>query len=208
MSVRGRAGVALLGGLAALAISYGWGPLPGPLRPGDRAPDFSLRRAGGGEPVSLAAHRGQVVLLNFWATWCRPCLEELPAMQRLYDALADEDFELLAVAVDRDIRAARAFGARLGLTFPILLDPERSAAAEFQSYMWPESYLIDRRGRIAARYIGPRPWDSALYVDALRGVLSAAPVGGAPPPPPPPSPRAPELGAAAGGQRAGARDRG
>ena len=175
MSTRGRLRAALGGGLAAVAIFYGWSPAPDPLRPGDWAPDFSLPRAGAAESISLTAQRGRVVLLNFWATWCKPCLDEMPAMQRLYKALDGEDFELLAVSVDRDAGAAQTFGERLGLTFPILLDPERAVATDFQTFVWPESYVIDRRGRIAAHYVGPRPWDSALYLDSLRELLSGAP---------------------------------
>ena len=150
-------------------------PPPEPIRPGQLAPAFALPRLDGA-PLSLAALRGRVVLLNFWATWCKPCEEEMPAMQRLASALAGTDFELLAVSVDQSPDEVRAYRDRLGLHFPILLDPEKRVASAYQSYRYPESYLIDRDGRILSRYIGPRDWDTAAYRDRIRSL--AVPPGG------------------------------
>ena len=150
-------------------------PPPEPIRPGASAPAFVLPRLDGGPPVSLGELRGRVVLVNFWATWCKPCEEEMPAMQRLHQALAGTGFELLAVSVDQSADDVKAFRDRLGLTFPILLDPERRVAGAYQSYRYPESYLIDRDGRILSRYVGPRDWDTAAYQQRIRALVAGAP---------------------------------
>ena len=93
-------------------------------------------------------------------------------MQRLATALAGSDFELVAVSVDQSADDVRAYRDRLGLHFPILLDPEKRVSSAYQSYRYPESYLIDRDGRILARYIGPRDWDSDAYRDRIRGLAA------------------------------------
>jgi peroxiredoxin len=155
-------------------------PPEDPIGAGQRAPAFELPRLDGGAPVSLEALRGRVVLVNFWATWCGPCEAEMPAMQRLYRSLGGPDFELLAVSVDTSSDDVEAFRKRLGLDFPILLDPEKRVASRYQSHRYPESYLIDRNGTILARYIGPRDWDSAVYVDHIRNVIAGRKDGAAP----------------------------
>ena len=148
-------------------------PAPDPIRPGQPAPAFELPLLDGA-PISLASLRGRVVLLNFWATWCAPCEAEMPAMQRLHTTLGGKDFELVAVSVDAGRDEVAQFQQRLGLTFPIALDPGKRVSTEYQSYRFPESYLIDRDGRILSRYIGPRDWDSPVYVDRIRRVLGGA----------------------------------
>jgi peroxiredoxin len=154
---------------AALRLSE---PPPDPIRPGQLAPEFTLPLLEGGEPLSLADLRGRVVLLNFWATWCKPCEDEMPAMQRLHEQLAGPGFVLLAVSLDQGTEEVAAFRQRLGLTFPILLDPGKRVSESYQTYRYPESYLIGRDGRILARYIGPRDWDAAAYRERIARVLA------------------------------------
>lgn len=146
---------------------------PAPIGEGQQAPAFRLAREGSAEAVSLASLDGRVVLLNFWATWCIPCEEEMPAMERLYRALRGPDFELVAVSVDEDPATVKAFRERLGLSFPILLDPRREAAAIFQTYRFPETFLIDRSGRIVSRFVGPREWDAPVYLERIRDLIRA-----------------------------------
>ncbi len=98
----------------------------------------------------------------------------MPAMERLHESLAGKDFELVAVSVDAGREEVEKFQKRLGLTFPIALDPGKSVSTPYQSYRFPESYLIDREGRILSRYIGPRDWDSPVYVDRIRRVIGGA----------------------------------
>ena len=154
-------------------------PTEEPVGRGSPAPDFSLPRLGSSEPLRLADLRGRVVLVNFWATWCRPCEEEMPAMQRLYEALAGTGFEILAISVDEDPALVESFRDRLGLTFPILLDPEQRVAHRWQTYRFPETLLVGRDGEIVERYVGPKEWDAVAYVDRIRRLLEGEVPSGA-----------------------------
>jgi peroxiredoxin len=150
------------------------GRLPDPLVPGNPAPGFVLADVEGGALRSLPEWRGRVVLLNFWATWCKPCEDEMPSMQRLYEQLGGPDFEMVAISVDADPGPVRAFRDRLGLRFPILLDPQQAAARRYQTTGFPESFLIDRAGRIATtRFVGPREWDDPAYRALVERLLAA-----------------------------------
>jgi peroxiredoxin len=173
--LRGRfvGGSALLVAGIVFAVLLLSQPGPDPVRAGQPAPGFDLPRLEGGN-VSLAALRGRVVLVNFWATWCAPCESEMPAMQRLYEAVGGPDFELVAVSVDASREDVLKFRDRLKLGFPIALDPSKHVAESYQTFRYPESYLIDRDGRILARYVGPRDWDSEVYEDHIRQVIAGA----------------------------------
>ena len=148
---------------------------PPPVGRGTVAPDFTLRSLDGSETHSLASLKGRVVLVNFWATWCKPCEDEMPAMEQLYQQLHPAGFELLAISVGEADEVVRAFRDRLGITFPVLLDPDKSVAVEWQTYAFPESLLVGRDGVILERYVGPRDWDSPAYVARLRRLLEASP---------------------------------
>ena len=147
-----------------------------PVVRGASAPEFELSRLRmtedePGAKMALASHLGRVVLVNFWATWCEPCEREMPAMERLYQALSGEQFELIAVAIDDDEAQVRAFQDRYQLSFPILLDPSQAVYGAYQTMGVPESLLIDRDGRIVERYVGPREWDAVEYVERLRELI-------------------------------------
>ena len=163
--------------LAAGALWALWSAdsVPPPLEAGRSAPGFSLPRLGGGAPVALESLRGKVVLLNFWATWCKPCEDEMPAMERLYQSLRGQDFELIAVSVDVGDAEVEAFRDRLGLSFPILRDPDRAVANRYQSPRFPESWLVGRDGTLVARFIGPREWDAPEYAGRVRELVAARP---------------------------------
>jgi len=134
------------------------------------APNFELQDIGG-QPHLLSLYSGQVVLLNFWATWCKPCEDEMPAMDRLYRALQPEGFEMLAVSVDEETALVERFQERLGVSFPILLDPAQDVSRRYQTTGFPESLLIDKNGMIVERYIGPRDWDHTIYAERIRKLL-------------------------------------
>lgn len=159
---------------AAIALVVAREPVPPPLERGSPAPDFGLPRLGGGE-VALRSLRGKTLLVNFWATWCGPCEQEMPAMQRLYARLAPRGFELLAISVDAGDAEVEAFRTRLGLHFPILRDPDKRAAAAYQSFRYPESFLIDREGMLVERYIGERDWDAPEYAARIERLLEPRP---------------------------------
>ena len=133
----------------------------------------SCRCVGAADSVSLASLRGQVVLLNFWATWCKPCEDELPAMERLHRALAGADFELVAVSVDADA-ATRSlqFRDRLGLGFPMLLDADQARRARLPDLPLP-GVAPDRARRRDPRALRrARDWDAPVYVDRIRRVIA------------------------------------
>jgi len=140
------------------------------------APEFSLPQLDAADPeVALSALSGRVVLVNFWATWCEPCEREMPAMERLYQSLPREEFELVAVAIDGKADDVRAFQKRYRLSFPILLDLDQAVYDAYQTMGVPESLLLDRDGRIVERYVGPREWDAPEYASRIRELFGGAP---------------------------------
>ncbi len=123
------------------------------------APDFTVPRLGSGS-VALKELRGTVVFLNFWATWCTPCKEEMPSMERLYRRHKDRGFTIVAISIDAaGAERVASFVKQLGLTFPIGLDPSLEVANRYTVRALPSSFLIDRMGNTAAIAIGPRDWD-------------------------------------------------
>ncbi len=164
-----------------VALAALWAdPTPAPLGRGSSAPDIELRELATGAPISLSELRGRVVLVNFWATWCKPCEDEMPAMERLYHALQPQGFELLAISVDGDAAPVREFRQRLNLSFPILHDPDKRVSRAWQTDRYPESFLIDARGSVVERYIGPKEWDAPAYVERVRRlVVESRPEAGA-----------------------------
>lgn len=152
-----------------------------PVTTGSPAPDFTASSLDG-EPVRLSDYRDEVVLVNVWATWCGPCLAEMPSMQRLYEALEGEDFEILAVSVDaplgqRDATGnlggdLEAFAAELGLTFTILHDPAGEIHRIYQTTGVPESFLIGRDGIIYKKVAGGTQWDAPVNEELVRRLLA------------------------------------
>jgi len=141
----------------------------------EMAPDFVVPDLDG-QAVHLSSLRGRVVVVNLWATWCPPCRDEMPSMQRLYDTLKGPDFELLAVSQDEGgIDVVRPFIEKLGVTFPVLVDPQHQVGERFGVWGYPETFIVDRAGRIAERVIGPRDWASPEQIAALRALMAADP---------------------------------
>jgi peroxiredoxin len=123
------------------------------------AEDFSLPALDGGK-FRLADQRGKVVLVNFWATWCPPCLEEMPAMERLWRRHKDAGFVLVAVSVDTDPGKVAPFVAEHRLTFPVALDSTMSVANKYGVRALPSSFIVGKDGGLAGLALGPRAWDS------------------------------------------------
>ncbi len=142
-----------------------------PLGQGSIAPEFDLPNIAGGRN-SLSDYKGRVVLLNFWATWCKPCKDEMPSMENLYAMLHEQGFELVAISVDDAVEPVLAFRDQYKLTFPILHDIDMDVANRYQTHRYPESLLIDAEGKVISRFVGPREWDDPLYVDRIRQLLS------------------------------------
>jgi len=135
------------------------------------APDFAVPDLSG-QAVRLSGLRGKVVLLNLWTTWCPPCREEMPSMEKLYQRLRDRGLVLLAVSQDEGGKeAVEPFVRDLGLTFPVLVDPEHQVGDRYRVWGYPESFIIDREGRVVERVIWPRDWTSPEQVAALERLL-------------------------------------
>jgi cytochrome c biogenesis protein CcmG/thiol:disulfide interchange protein DsbE len=138
---------------------------------GKTAEDFPLELAG--KPSHLSDLRGKVVVLNFWATWCPPCVEEAPALNRLQQRIATRGGMVLGVSIDDDMAAYQKFLRDQNIAFPTYCDPStKKVEQDYGTSMIPETYVIDRRGRIARKIIGPQQWDSPemlAYFDALLG---------------------------------------
>ena len=129
--------------------------LPRPTEPRD----FSVPTLDGGR-VRLADFRGKAVLLNFWATWCPPCVTELPALERLHQRHLAQGFSVLAVSLDTvGVAAVAAFVRERGLTFPVGLDPAWDVARAYGVRALPTTALLDRQGRTVGTAVGPREWD-------------------------------------------------
>ena len=172
--------VALLG--AALVVLLAWVNRDrlNPVTPGHRAPNFSAMDLQG-EARTLKDYRGKVVLVNIWATWCPPCQEEMPSMQRLYEEVDDEDFEILAVSIDapagetdelgRPGRDLEIYAETTGITFQILHDPTGEIQDTFQTTGIPESFVVDRDGVIYKKVAGATVWDAPQNVRLIERLL-------------------------------------
>jgi len=132
---------------------------------------FMLRDVDG-KLASLADFEGKVVLLNFWATWCRNCRNEMSAMERLYQSLRTEGFEIVAISVDQaSTEKVKAFAEELKLTFPVLHDRDSIVSNLYSNPGVPVSYLIDRQGRIVYRVLGEYDWFSPEARDTVKTLL-------------------------------------
>jgi peroxiredoxin len=146
-------------------------------RTGYAAPDFALPDLQG-RIYRLSDGRGKVVFLNLWATWCPPCRMEMPAMEKLHQRLKGRDFVMLAVAEDEGgAKAVAPFVRETGLSFPVLLDPEATLSPRYGATGYPETFIIDRNGRVVNHTIGPAEWDDPAmiaYIERLIGTAGQA----------------------------------
>ncbi len=123
------------------------------------AQDFTLPMPNA-KTFRLSEQRGKVVFVNFWATWCAPCREEMPAMERLWREHRDRGFVIVAVSIDSNPAVVSPFVKKGGFTFPIVLDPKMEVANTYGLRVVPSSFLIDRKGNHTAQAYGPRSWDN------------------------------------------------
>jgi peroxiredoxin len=130
---------------------------------------FTLPLEGGGT-FRLADQRGKVVFVNFWATWCPPCREEMPAMERLYQQHKDQGLTMLAISIDADPKAVGPFLTEHKLSFPVGLDPKMEVANGYGVRALPSTFIVDRDGNMAALAIGPRVWDNDAAHSLIEGL--------------------------------------
>ena len=131
---------------------------------------FVLKSLYGGKK-GLRSYRGKVVLLNFWATWCRPCAKEIPSLSRLVENLSGTDFEVVTVNIGEEAAHIREFIAKLPVNFEILMDKESDAVRAWNVYAYPTNYLIDKNGVITHAYRGALEWDSEKVISLIKQTL-------------------------------------
>lgn len=138
---------------------------------GRAAKDFPLTLDG--RPAHLSDLRGKVVLLNFWASYCEPCVDEAPALDQLQQRLSARGGTILGVSIDEDQSAYRDFLRTYNVDFPTFRDPSRHISLDYGTVMIPETYVIDRNGRIDRKIVGPQDWTSPTMLAYLDSVLNA-----------------------------------
>lgn len=163
---------ALVGLFIVILVALQWGQssrAPG-ISEGSQAPEFQVKDISG-NTVKLSDYRGKVLFLNFWATFCSSCLSEMPSMNSLYQELADDDFAMLAINVDNDEKQARAMALENRWMFVVAQDNGGAIAGLYRTTGIPETFIIDRNGKVVDYVIGPQDWDKPDVVKALKGLL-------------------------------------
>jgi peroxiredoxin len=130
------------------------------------APDFTLPTLDGKE-MKLSDYRGKIVFLNIWATWCAPCKEEMPSMQKLYELMRGKDFVMLTISIDEKKETVEAFMKDNNLTLPVALDQQQKVSPLYRITGVPETFLIDKNGMVMHHLIGPGDWINPEIVSAL-----------------------------------------
>jgi peroxiredoxin len=137
---------------------------------GGPAPPFTLT-ALSGEQSGLSQYKGQVVMVNFWATWCGPCQQEMPLLDQMYKKYKPAGFTLIGVNVDKDAPAVKDLLARKPVSFPVLLDPANAVSKAYHVDDMPSSVIIDRKGQIRYVHRGYKPGDENEYQDRIRQLI-------------------------------------
>jgi peroxiredoxin len=135
-----------------------------------RAPAFSLQSVSGG-PVSLAQFKGDVVMINFWASWCGPCRQEMPLLDSIYKQYKDMGFTLLGVNVEPDAGSADAWLRKTPVSYPILFDPKSQVSQLYQVQAMPTTVIIDRQGIVRYVHNGYLPGDENQYMNSIRSLI-------------------------------------
>ena len=137
---------------------------------GQPAPDFALKSSTG-ENLRLSEYRGDVVMINFWATWCGPCRQEMPLLDELYQRYERVGFNLLGVNIDDDSRRAMQMIEELGVNFPVLFDARKEVSKLYEVEAMPVTVLVDREGNVRYEHHGYKPGYEEKYLDQVRSLL-------------------------------------
>ncbi len=137
---------------------------------GQQAPDFALKSSSGAN-LRLSEYRGDVVMINFWATWCGPCRQEMPLLDELYARYQRVGFNLLGVNIDDDSRRAMKMIDELGVSFPVLFDSRKEVSKLYEVEAMPVTVLIDREGNVRHVHHGYKPGYEQKYLDQIRSLL-------------------------------------
>src|SRR5512140_1152136 len=155
-----------VGLVAALAMAL---PVVG-ATPSGPAPEFTLPEKGGGQ-VDLAKYKGQVVMLNFWASWCGPCREEMPLLENIYKKYNKMGFTLIGVNVEPDSKAAEGFLKQTPVSFPVIYDKDSTVSKAYDVSGMPSTVIIDRKGNIRVLHRGYKAGDENEYLDSIRNLI-------------------------------------
>jgi cytochrome c biogenesis protein CcmG/thiol:disulfide interchange protein DsbE len=136
-----------------------------PPRIGTAAPDFSVQDSD--RKVTLSQFRGNIVVLNFWATWCAPCVEEMPSLMQLQQRFRSKGVTVVGVSIDVDGDAYHNFLKTYKIDFLTVRDPDQKASSLYGSFKWPETYIIDRNGIVRRKFIGAVEWSQPEIVDFM-----------------------------------------
>jgi peroxiredoxin len=142
------------------------------VNPGDRAPNFTVTAASG-KTVSVKDFGGKLLLVNFWATWCPPCVDEIPGLNEMYRQLGPKGLVIVAISQDKDPNAYKAFLDKNPLAFLTVRDPSQDIQLSYGTIQIPESYLIDRNGRVIEKYISSQPWASSQMIEHVSSLLGS-----------------------------------
>lgn len=137
---------------------------------GDKAPSFQLT-TDKGTKISRSDFGGKVLVINFWATWCPPCVEEMPSLQAMAQRLGPKGLVVLGVSVDRNEASYKRFVQRNGLQFETSRDPGANISAEYGTFKYPETYVIGRDGTVLQKHIGPRDWMDPDLLKSIESLL-------------------------------------
>ena len=137
---------------------------------GQKAPDFALKSSTG-ENLRLSEYRGDVVMINFWATWCGPCRQEMPLLDELYNRYQRVGFNLLGVNIDDDSSRAMQMAEELGIDFPVLFDASKEVSRLYEVEAMPVTVLVDREGTVRYVHHGYKPGYEDKYLDQIRSLL-------------------------------------
>src|SRR5262252_966423 len=136
-----------------------------PPRVGSLANDFTVKDSD--RTVSLNQLRGQVVVLNFWASWCAPCIAELPSMMEMQDRMRNRGVTVLGISIDVDGDAYHRFIQQRNVNFLTVRDPDQKVAGMYGTTVWPETYIVDREGMVRCKVVGPINWNSPDILEFL-----------------------------------------
>lgn len=157
-----RRSLLFIGLLAALTGCYSGNRPP---RIGSNAPDFTVQDSD--RKVTLSQYRGQVVVLNFWATWCPPCVQEMPSLVQMAQRMREKGVVVLGVSIDVDEAAYHRFLQDYHVSMVTVRDPDQKSSTLYGTHGWPETYVIDRGGIVRRKFIGPVDWNSPEVTEFL-----------------------------------------
>lgn len=140
---------------------------------GERVPEFTLRDDNG-NPVALADFRGKILVLNFWASWCGPCVDELPSLKRFAQRYAGSDVVVLGISLDEDPDAYKEFLLKYEINFQNLRNPSHSVSEMYGTFKLPETYIISRDGILLNKIVGPTDWSSPQMLDYIDSLLAVS----------------------------------